>query len=160
MLGAMVLFGLLYWLYHRSRLNLRYGQLFAVWVAWYGFQRFFIDFTRLALEVDGDRTLGAFTWSQWTGLVAGIAGIAGLLWLGRINPNRESRERSAIRRRHHYAPDGLREYWKPPYKGVRPLARNSQSRWSSTSEPRKGSFFSTFLGSRTPGGVVRTPRAG
>ena len=85
MLGAMVLFGLLYWLYHRSRLNLRYGQLFAVWVAWYGFQRFFIDFTRLTLEIDGDRTLGALTWSQWSGLVAGIAGIAGLLWLGRRN---------------------------------------------------------------------------
>lgn len=85
MLGAIVLFGVLYWLYHRSRMSLRYGQLFAVWVAWYGFQRFFIDFTRLALDVDGDRTLGAFTWSQWSGLVAGIAGIAGLLWLGRRN---------------------------------------------------------------------------
>ena len=85
MLGAVVLFGVLYWLYHRSRLSLRYGQLFAVWVAWYGFQRFFIDFTRLALDIDGDRTLGAFTWSQWSGLAAGIAGIAGLLWLGRRN---------------------------------------------------------------------------
>jgi len=85
MLGAIVLFGVLYWLYHRSRLVLRYGQLFAVWVAWYGFQRLFIDFTRLALDVDGDRTLGALTWSQWSGLAAGIAGIAGLLWLGRRN---------------------------------------------------------------------------
>ena len=86
MLGAIVLFGFLYWLYHRSRLSLRYGQLFAVWVAWYGFQRFLIDFTRLALEIDGDRTLGALTWSQWSGLVAGIAGLAALLWLGRRNP--------------------------------------------------------------------------
>ena len=86
MLGAMVLFGVLYWLYHRSRLALRYGQLFAVWVAWYGFQRFLIDYTRLALEVNGDRTLGALTWSQWSGLVAGVAGIAGLLWLGKRNP--------------------------------------------------------------------------
>lgn len=85
MLGAIVLFGVLYWLYHRSRLSLRYGQLFAVWVAWYGFQRLFIDFTRLALDIDGDRTLGALTWSQWSGLAAGIAGIAGLLWLGRRN---------------------------------------------------------------------------
>ena len=85
MLGAMVLFGVLYWIYHRSRLSLRYGQLFAVWVAWYGFQRFLIDFTRLALEINGDRTLGALTWSQWSGLVAGVAGIAGLLWLGRRN---------------------------------------------------------------------------
>lgn len=85
MLGAIVLFGVLYWLYERSRLTLRYGQLFAVWVAWYGFQRLFIDFTRLALDVDGDRTLGALTWSQWSGLAAGIAGVAGLLWLGRRN---------------------------------------------------------------------------
>jgi prolipoprotein diacylglyceryltransferase len=85
MLGAIVLFAVLYWLYERSRLTLRYGQLFAVWVAWYGFQRLFIDFTRLALDVDGDRTLGALTWSQWSGLAAGIAGVAGLLWLGRRN---------------------------------------------------------------------------
>ena len=86
MLGAMMLFGFLYWLYHRSRLNLRYGQLFAVWVAWYGLQRFLIDFTRLALEINGDRTLGALTWSQWSGLVAGIAGLLAFMWLGRRNP--------------------------------------------------------------------------
>ena len=85
MLGAMVLFGVLYWLY-RSRLSLHYGQLFAVWVTWYGFQRFLIDFTRLTLDINGDRTLGALTWSQWSGLVAGIAGLAALLWLGRRNP--------------------------------------------------------------------------
>ena len=86
MLGAIVLFGFLYRLYHRSRVRLRYGQMFAVWITWYGFQRFLIDFTRLALEVDGDRTLGALTWSQWSGLAAGIAGLVSLLWLGRRNP--------------------------------------------------------------------------
>ena len=86
MIGAAILFGFLYWLCYRSRLALRYGQLFAVWLAWYGFQRFLIDFTRLALEIDGDRTLGVLTWSQWSGLAAGIAGLAGLVWLGRRNP--------------------------------------------------------------------------
>ncbi len=86
MAGAAVLLGFLYWLHFRSRLALRYGQLFAVWVAWYGFQRFLIDFTRLALDINGDRTLGAFTWSQWSGLLAGAAGLAGLVWLGRRNP--------------------------------------------------------------------------
>lgn len=86
MIGAAALFGFLYWLCYRSRLALRYGQLFAVWLAWYGFQRFLIDFTRLALDVDGDRTLGALTWSQWSGLAAGIAGLAALMWLGRRNP--------------------------------------------------------------------------
>lgn len=86
MIGAAVLLGFLYWLCYRSRLALRYGQLFAVWLAWYGFQRFLIDFTRLALDINGDRTLGVLTWSQWSGLAAGIAGLAGLIWLGRRNP--------------------------------------------------------------------------
>ena len=86
MVGAAVLLGFLYWLCYRSRLALRYGQLFAVWLAWYGFQRFLIDFTRLALDINGDRTLGVLTWSQWSGLAAGIAGLAGLIWLGRRNP--------------------------------------------------------------------------
>lgn len=86
MLGAAVLFGFLYWLYYRSRLPLRYGQMFAVWLTWYGFQRLLIDFTRLALDINGDRTLGALTWSQWSGLAAAIAGLAALVWLGRRNP--------------------------------------------------------------------------
>ena len=86
MVGAAVLLGFLYWLCYRSRLALRYGQLFAVWLAWYGFQRFLIDFTRLALDINGDRTLGVLTWSQWSGLAAGVAGVAGLIWLGRRSP--------------------------------------------------------------------------
>ena len=85
MLGAMLLLGFLYWLYHRSRFSLRYGQLFAVWMAWYGFQRFSIDFTRLALNVNGDSTLGPLTWSQWSGLATGLAGLAALVWLGKRN---------------------------------------------------------------------------
>ena len=86
MIGAAILFGFLYWLSHRSQMALRYGQLFAVWVSWYGFQRFLVDFTRLALDIDGDRTLGALTWSQWSGITAGVVGLAGLIWLGRRNP--------------------------------------------------------------------------
>ena len=86
MIGAALLFGFLYWLANRSPMVLRYGQLFAVWLAWYGFQRFLIDFTRLALDVNGDRTLGALTWSQWSGIATGIAGLIGLLWLAKRNP--------------------------------------------------------------------------
>lgn len=86
MAGAAVLLGVLYWLYRRSEFSLRYGQMFAVWLAWYGFQRFLIDFTRLALDINGDRTLGVFTWSQWSGLAAGVAGLAWLLWLRARNP--------------------------------------------------------------------------
>ena len=85
MLGAMVLFGVLYWIYHRSSWSLHYGQLFMVWLAWYGFQRFLIDFTRLALDIDGDKTLGVFTWSQWSGLTAGLAGVALCYWFSRRN---------------------------------------------------------------------------
>ncbi len=86
MIGAALLFGFLYWLANRSPMDLRYGQLFAVWLGWYGFQRLLIDFTRLALDVNGDSTLGALTWSQWSGLATGIAGLIGLLWLARRNP--------------------------------------------------------------------------
>lgn len=86
MLGAALLLGFLYWLYRRSRFSLRYGQMFAVWMAWYGFQRFFIDFTRLALTVNPDRTLGPLTWSQWSGLAAGLAGAAAFIYLGKRNP--------------------------------------------------------------------------
>lgn len=85
MLAAAVCFGFLYWLVFRSGARLRYGQLFAVWMAWYGLQRFLIDFTRLALDVGGDRTLGALTWSQWSALAATVGGVALFLWLGRRN---------------------------------------------------------------------------
>ena len=86
MLAAAVCFGFLYWLVFRSGIPLRYGQLFAIWMTWYGIQRFLIDFTRLALDVGGDRTLGALTWSQWSALAAAVGGVALFLWLGRRNP--------------------------------------------------------------------------
>ena len=86
LLAAAVCFGFLYWLVNRTEVALRYGQLFAVWMTWYGLQRFLIDFTRLALDVGGDRTLGALTWSQWSGLAAAVGGVALFLWLGRRSP--------------------------------------------------------------------------
>jgi phosphatidylglycerol:prolipoprotein diacylglycerol transferase len=82
MAGAAVLMVFLMWLY-RSGARLRYGQMFFTWVAWYGIQRFLIDFTRLSLDVNGDATLGPFTWSQWSGLLAGIAGLFVIWLLGR-----------------------------------------------------------------------------
>ena len=86
LLAAAVCFGFLYWLVFRSGVRLRYGQLFAIWMTWYGIQRFFIDFTRLALDVGGDRTLGALTWSQWSALAAAVGGVGLFLWLGKRNP--------------------------------------------------------------------------
>ena len=86
MIGAIVLFGVIYWVYHKSNWQLRYGQLFMGWVVWYGLQRFLIDFTRLSLDDGGDKELGIFTWSQWSGLTAAIVGLAVLIWFGRRNP--------------------------------------------------------------------------
>ena len=85
MLGAAVLLGVLIWVYRSAGTRLRYGQLFAVWAACYGLQRFLIDFTRLALEQGGDRVLGPLTWSQWSALATGVGGLALLAWLGKRN---------------------------------------------------------------------------
>jgi prolipoprotein diacylglyceryltransferase len=81
MIGAMVLLGLLYLLYRR--IELRYGQLFFAWMTWYGFQRFLLDSLRFG-GVDAE--IGALTWNQLSGLLAGVAGLIALWWLGRNRP--------------------------------------------------------------------------
>ncbi len=81
MLGAIVLLVVLYLLYRRVRLH--YGQLFFAWVTWYGFQRFLLDSLRYG---SGDATVGALTWNQLSGLLAGLAGLAAIWWLGREQP--------------------------------------------------------------------------
>ncbi|MGH8870709.1 MAG: prolipoprotein diacylglyceryl transferase [Acidimicrobiia bacterium] len=78
MIGAAVLLGLLFLLYRR--IELRYGQLFFAWVTWYGLQRFLLDSLRFG---SGDATIGALTWNQLSGLLAGIGGLIALWWLGR-----------------------------------------------------------------------------
>lgn len=78
MFGAIVLMGVLYYVY--KRLPVRYGQMFFLWAAWYGFQRFALD----ALRIDnGDAVVGAFTWNQVSGFAAGLAGLALVYWMGR-----------------------------------------------------------------------------
>ncbi len=78
LLGAALLLGVLYLVVRRFRLH--YGQLFWLWVTWYGLQRFVLD----ALRVDnGDRTVGAFTWNQLSGLTAALFGVALFLWFRR-----------------------------------------------------------------------------
>jgi prolipoprotein diacylglyceryltransferase len=87
MLGAAVLLGVLLFL-RRNWAGRRYGQLFAVWAIWYGFQRFLIDFARLGVARDGvtlpdgtvvstiaDSVMGPFTGSQWGGLAVGVAAV-------------------------------------------------------------------------------------
>lgn len=77
LIGAAILFGVLAWMVRR---RLHYGQLFFFWVAWYGFQRFLLDFMRFG---NGDRELGSITWNQASGAVAGVAGLAMFVWCRR-----------------------------------------------------------------------------
>ncbi|HSJ83568.1 MAG TPA: prolipoprotein diacylglyceryl transferase family protein [Acidimicrobiia bacterium] len=81
MLGAVVLIGVLYLLYRN--IELRYGQLFFAWVTWYGIQRFLLDSLRFG---SGDATVGALTWNQLSGFLAGLGGLVILWWLGRNQP--------------------------------------------------------------------------
>ncbi len=81
LLGAVVLLGFLYVVYRRLRLH--YGQLFFLWVAWYGFQRFLLDFLRFGM---GDAEIGPLTWNQVSGLAAGIGGLALFWYMGRRQP--------------------------------------------------------------------------
>jgi phosphatidylglycerol:prolipoprotein diacylglycerol transferase len=80
MLGAAVLLGVL-WLVARYWTRIRYGMLFGIWVAWYGLQRFLIDFTRNTDLPGADATAGPLTWSQWSGLTLGVVALAVVLWV-------------------------------------------------------------------------------
>lgn len=94
MIGSAILLAAIFWLASRWRVR-HYGQLFSVWVIWYGLQRFLIDFTRLGTARDGltlpdgttvatisDSVMGPFTGSQWGALSAAVAGLV-LLYLFR-----------------------------------------------------------------------------
>jgi phosphatidylglycerol:prolipoprotein diacylglycerol transferase len=87
LLGAAVLLGVIVML-RRSWASRRYGQMFSVWMIWYGIQRFLIDFTRLGAARDGvespdgstvetiaDAVMGPFTGSQWGALGAAAIGV-------------------------------------------------------------------------------------
>lgn len=88
MLGAAVLLVVLYQV--QGRVRLRYGQLFSLWVMWYGFQRFLLDHLRFG---SGDATIGAFTWNQVAGLAGGLVGVGLWVWFGRrsqpVSPERD-----------------------------------------------------------------------
>jgi phosphatidylglycerol:prolipoprotein diacylglycerol transferase len=82
MIGAAVLLGFLFYL-RRNWARPHYGQMFSIWIIWYGFQRFLIDFTRLEAARNGtvaDSVMGPFTGSQWGALAAGIFGIVLFFW--------------------------------------------------------------------------------
>ena len=71
-----------------TRVPMRTGQLFALWMAWYGLQRFLLDFLRVS-----DASIGPISWNQLSGLAAGLGGIA-LFW--RLGPHRPSEEGGVV----------------------------------------------------------------
>lgn len=83
LVGAAVLLGVLYLIQRRSRL--RYGQLFSIWVIWYGFQRFLLDGLRVGMG-DAELIDGVITWNQVSGLAGGVFGIFLFWYLGRRQP--------------------------------------------------------------------------
>lgn len=90
LLGAALLLGFLYLVYRRYRLH--YGQLFFLWVAWYGFQRFLLDFLRFGM---GDAEIGSLTWNQVSGLAAGVGGLVLFWYMGRRQPKVDESEDAA-----------------------------------------------------------------
>ena len=95
MIGAAVLLAFLLYL-RKNWSGKRYGQMFAVWAMWYGFQRFLIDFTRLEAARDGvtlpdgtvvetisDSVMGPLTGSQWGALAIAVAATVLFIWLRR-----------------------------------------------------------------------------
>jgi phosphatidylglycerol:prolipoprotein diacylglycerol transferase len=81
LIGAVILFFVLKLV--ADRFSLRYGQLFSVWIIWYGLQRFILDFLRFG---SGDATIGAFTWNQVSGLAAALLGVALFVFWGGRQP--------------------------------------------------------------------------
>lgn len=75
--GSAVLVGLLIFALSRGWDGVA-GRMFFAWVAWYGFQRFLIDFLRFG---SGDATLGSFTWNQISGLTVSVVAIFIMMWL-------------------------------------------------------------------------------
>ncbi|MGH9891477.1 MAG: prolipoprotein diacylglyceryl transferase [bacterium] len=75
LLGAAILLGVLFLVYRSWKL--RYGQLFWIWAAWYGIQRFVLDDLRVG---SGDAQVGSMTWNQLSGFLLGAAAIAILFW--------------------------------------------------------------------------------
>ncbi len=78
MLGAIVFFFVLMQI--ERRVDLRYGQLFSIWIVWYGLQRFVLDFMRFG---NGDATIGSFTWNQISGLAGSLLGVVLFVWYAR-----------------------------------------------------------------------------
>ena len=79
LIGAVILLGVLFFVYRRFKLH--YGQLIFLWMAWYGMQRFILDFLRVG-SGDAEAIAGTMTWNQLSGLAVSLGGLF-LFWLMR-----------------------------------------------------------------------------
>lgn len=70
LIGAAILLGVLFFSYRRFRLH--YGQLFWMWAAWYGIQRFVLDSLRVG---SGDAQVGTLTWNQVSGFALAVGAL-------------------------------------------------------------------------------------
>ena len=90
MIGAAILLGALFFIYRRMRL--RYGQLFWIWAAWYGAQRFLLDSLRVG---SGDAMVGTMTWNQVSGFLIAAGAIVMLFLFDRrqrlVTPEEDQR---------------------------------------------------------------------
>jgi phosphatidylglycerol:prolipoprotein diacylglycerol transferase len=81
LIGAAILMGVLFLIYRRFKLH--YGQLFWIWAAWYGVQRFLLDSLRVG---SGDAQVGSMTWNQVSGFVLAAFAIGMLFWFDTRQP--------------------------------------------------------------------------
>jgi phosphatidylglycerol---prolipoprotein diacylglyceryl transferase len=81
LIGAAILMGVLYAVYRRFKLH--YGQLFWIWAAWYGVQRFLLDSLRVG---SGDAQVGSMTWNQVSGFSLAAFAIGMLFWFDTRQP--------------------------------------------------------------------------
>ena len=96
LIGAVILLGVLFFVYRRFKLH--YGQLVFLWMAWYGMQRFILDFLRVG-SGDAEVIAGTMTWNQLSGLAVSLGGLF-LFWLMRskqpvVSPE-EDEKRGAV----------------------------------------------------------------
>jgi phosphatidylglycerol:prolipoprotein diacylglycerol transferase len=81
LIGAAILMGVLFLVYGRFKLH--YGQLFWIWAAWYGIQRFVLDSLRVG---SGDAQVGSMTWNQVSGFLLAAFAIGVLFWFDTRQP--------------------------------------------------------------------------
>ena len=81
LIGAAILMAVLFAVYRRFKLH--YGQLFWIWAAWYGIQRFVLDSLRVG---SGDAQVGSMTWNQVSGFALAAFAIGMLFWFDTRQP--------------------------------------------------------------------------